>query len=125
MNIDVTKKLIAAFGKSAQEKEIIKFVPDRAFNDVRYFIDSSKLHKLGWKPETNFEEGLKLTIAWYTEHAHHWDRTSLDSALRAHPIFTNPLTGQKQCQGKVLHDSSAAQSGSTGSPFKTVQRTQP
>ena len=38
---------------------------DRAFNDVRYYIDSSKLQALGWKCEVSFEDGLKQTIAWY------------------------------------------------------------
>ena len=33
--------------------QYIDFFPDRPFNDVRYFIDSSKLHALGWKPEAS------------------------------------------------------------------------
>ena len=38
---------------------------DRAFNDVRYSIDSSKLHSLGWQPEMPWEEGLRRTVEWY------------------------------------------------------------
>ena len=46
--------------------KLITFVKDRAGHDLRYAIDSSKLqNELGWKPETSFEEGIKLTIDWY------------------------------------------------------------
>jgi len=93
-NIEVAEALIKAFGKEDEKKDIITFVPDRAFNDVRYFIDSSKLHTLGWTPETTFEDGLKQTIDWYTAHADHWGKESIERALRAHPVFTNPLTGK-------------------------------
>jgi len=101
-NIDVAEELIKAFGKEDQKNDIITFVPDRAFNDVRYFIDSSKLHELGWATQTSFAEGLKETINWYMNHSDHWGKESMERALRAHPIFTNPLTGKKQCQGKIL-----------------------
>ena len=37
-------------------------------------IDASKLrNELGWEPQyTNFEEGLKATIDWYTNHREWW-----------------------------------------------------
>merc|ERR1719320_1998169 len=100
-NIDVAEALIKAFGKEEQKDKIISFVPDRAFNDVRYFIDSGKLHTLGWKPMTEFLTGLKETIMWYNKHTNHWGRDSMERALRAHPVFTNPLTGKKHSQGKI------------------------
>ena len=39
----------------------ITHVEDRAFNDVRYYIDSSKLQALGWKCQVSFEEGFELS----------------------------------------------------------------
>lgn len=42
-------------------------VPDRNFNDQRYFVDSSKLRQLGWKETIPFDEGLDKTIEWYKE----------------------------------------------------------
>merc|ERR1719493_557839 len=96
-NIEVAHALIKAFGREAEQDKIIKFVPDRAFNDVRYYIDSSKLHGLGWKPLVEFEEGIKMTMDWYAANPDHWDSASLNSALRAHPVFINPLTGKRQC----------------------------
>ncbi|CAI4231713.1 unnamed protein product [Auanema sp. JU1783] len=39
-------------------------IPDRPYNDLRYFIDISKAEKeLGWKPKTSFEEGMSRTVA--------------------------------------------------------------
>lgn len=46
--------------------DLITYVQDRLGHDMRYAIDPSKITKeLGWKPETNFEEGIKKTIVWY------------------------------------------------------------
>ena len=43
----------------------IDFVPDRAFNDRRYFIDCSKLLNLGWRQSKPWEQGLRETANWY------------------------------------------------------------
>lgn len=41
---------------------------DRAGHDLRYAIDSSKLHnELGWSPSLQFEEGIEKTVKWYLE----------------------------------------------------------
>lgn len=49
-------------------------VADRPGHDMRYAIDSTKLrNELGWMPKyTNFEEGLKSTIDWYTSNEAWW-----------------------------------------------------
>lgn len=47
---------------------LIKYVEDRKGHDRRYGIDPSKIrNELGWTPETDFETGIKLTIAWYLQ----------------------------------------------------------
>ena len=39
---------------------------DRKGHDFRYAIAPDKIKAdLSWEPETPFEEGIKLTIAWY------------------------------------------------------------
>lgn len=43
------------------------FVPDRNFNDKRYFVDSSKLRKLEWEEKISFDYGLDQTIDWYKQ----------------------------------------------------------
>ncbi|KAF9563414.1 hypothetical protein EC968_004868 [Mortierella alpina] len=39
----------------------IVFVEDRAFNDLRYAVDSSRLFGLGWRPLVDFEDGIGKT----------------------------------------------------------------
>ncbi len=52
--------------------ELITYVEDRPGHDVRYAIDSSKINKsLGWKPNENFESGIRKTIMWYLKN-HAW-----------------------------------------------------
>ncbi len=83
-NIDVAKSLIKILGKD--EKECITYVPDRKFNDLRYTINSSKLHELGWKEEMSWEEGLKTTVEWYKKYTKRYG--NIDRALVAHPRMT-------------------------------------
>ncbi|KND05159.1 dTDP-glucose 4,6-dehydratase [Spizellomyces punctatus DAOM BR117] len=83
-NLELTKFLIKQMGLSARESELIEFVEDRPFNDMRYAIDSTKLEALGWKPKVEFEEGVKKTIAWYTKYSRKW-WSDISGALVAHP----------------------------------------
>jgi len=82
-NIQVAKEIIKALGLEDQEEALLTSVPDRAFNDLRYTINSDKLNALGWKEETSWEEGLKATVDWYREHTNRYG--NIDSALVAHP----------------------------------------
>jgi len=48
--------------------KLIEHITDRKGHDRRYGIDPKKIDdELGWKPETRFDEGIKLTIDWYLE----------------------------------------------------------
>lgn len=82
-NLQVAKDLIRILGKSENEKELITYVPDRKFNDLRYTINSSKLHQLGWKEEVTWEDGLTETVEWYKKYTKRYG--NIDSALVAHP----------------------------------------
>jgi len=86
--LEVTKALIKAFGLSDEEKKWIEFVPDRHFNDQRYFISTAKLEALGWTPKVDFEEGLRRTIDWYRKNKDHWKEEEVVGALVAHPRRT-------------------------------------
>jgi dTDP-glucose 4,6-dehydratase len=49
---------------------LVTFVQDRPGHDRRYSVDSEKIEsELGWRPETNFAEGLRETIDWYVANA--------------------------------------------------------
>ena len=69
-NIDVVKTILKELGK---DESLIEFVKDRKGHDLRYAIDASKIEKeLGWKPKTNFDEGIKQTVKWYLENEDWW-----------------------------------------------------
>ncbi|AZP04924.1 dTDP-glucose 4,6-dehydratase [Jeotgalibaca ciconiae] len=57
-----------------QPADAYDHVVDRAGHDLRYAIDSSALREeLGWTPQfTDFKEGLRDTIRWYTENKKWW-----------------------------------------------------
>ncbi len=46
-------------------ESVISYIEDRNFNDIRYFVDDSRLRELGWEEKIPFERGLKDTIQWY------------------------------------------------------------
>jgi len=58
------------------KQNMIRHVADRHSNDRRYAINATKIiEELGWKPEitkSNFNEGLKETIAWYKNNQDWW-----------------------------------------------------
>lgn len=54
--------------RSKISHELISYVEDRKGHDFRYAIAPDKIKaELGWEPETPFEKGIKLTIAWYLD----------------------------------------------------------
>lgn len=65
--IEITKKLIQIIKKDDAVENYITFVEDRPFNDLRYSVSSKKLCNLGWKEETEFEQGLLNTVQWYLQ----------------------------------------------------------
>jgi UDP-glucose 4,6-dehydratase len=97
-NVDVAKALLKLFGKEDEEEKWLTFVPDRQFNDLRYTINSSKLHALGWEEKMTWEEGLKTTVEWYKKFTSRYG--NIDDALVAHPRMLNNST--KAVDGVVL-----------------------
>lgn len=43
--------------------------PSKPEGMYRKIVDSSKIRALGWRPETNIMDGLKLTYQWFLENA--------------------------------------------------------
>jgi len=82
-NIKVAQTLLKHFQLDHEEEKWIKFVPDRTFNDLRYTINSKKLHDLGWTEKMSWEEGLKKTVDWYRLHTNRYG--DIANALVAHP----------------------------------------
>ena len=67
---------------STIDEQLIQYVQDRKGHDRRYGIDPTKIkEELGWYPETDFETGIQLTIAWYLEHTQ-WTENIVNGAYQ-------------------------------------------
>jgi len=86
-NIDVARDLLTLANYRTQEEQaaMMTFVEDRAFNDLRYHINSERLIAMGWKELVSWEDGLRITYEWYITHAARYG--NIDAALVAHPRF--------------------------------------
>ena len=80
-NIQVVKNIchimdeLSPDSTNTPHEQLISYVTDRPGHDWRYAIDCSKIQKeLGWKPQENFESGLKKTVSWYLENRDWWKR---------------------------------------------------
>jgi dTDP-glucose 4,6-dehydratase len=48
---------------------LITFVTDRPGHDRRYAIDAAKIRaQLSWRPQEDFDSGLRRTVQWYLDH---------------------------------------------------------
>jgi len=65
--------------------DLIEFVTDRPGHDIRYSLDSSKIQKLGWKPQHKFKDDLKETVAWYLQNEWWWQPLADEKLLHPTP----------------------------------------
>jgi dTDP-glucose 4,6-dehydratase len=69
-NLELTDKILYIMGKG---QESIEYVEDRKGHDLRYSVDITKIsNELGYKPQVDWEVGLKETINWYQENEAWW-----------------------------------------------------
>jgi dTDP-glucose 4,6-dehydratase len=74
----------------AHYADLITFVTDRPGHDLRYAIDPTKLMtELGWKPQENFDSGIRKTVQWYLDNEWWW-----------RPIHENRYTGTRLGQAR-------------------------
>jgi dTDP-glucose 4,6-dehydratase len=80
----IIKTVDKFLGREAGSSEkLITYVTDRAGHDLRYAIDSSKLHnELGWSPSLQFEEGIEKTVKWYLENKEWMERVTSGDYLK-------------------------------------------
>ncbi len=75
-NIEIIKRILKIMGKDESQ---IEYVKDRPGHDRRYAVDWSRINKeLGWKPEHNFNEYLRITVDWYKNNQEWWKRIKID-----------------------------------------------
>jgi dTDP-glucose 4,6-dehydratase len=70
-NIDIAKEILRTL---SLPDTMIEYVADRPGHDFRYSLDCEKIHRLGWKPQVQFENGLQRTINWYRSNEWWWRR---------------------------------------------------
>ncbi|MBI2870538.1 MAG: GDP-mannose 4,6-dehydratase [Candidatus Omnitrophica bacterium] len=76
----IVRKLGELMGKSFEE--IAETVGERLGQDSRYWLDCTKAQReLGWRPEVDFEDGLRETIAWIEQS---WDQIVQEPLEYAH-----------------------------------------
>jgi dTDP-glucose 4,6-dehydratase len=61
--MDVVKVILGIMRPGSNITDWIKFIPDRAFQDYRYSIDTSALKSLGWTPKMSFDDAVRNVIA--------------------------------------------------------------
>lgn len=66
-NLELAQTIAALMGKELKYK-VQDFHSTRPGHDPHYGLTSTKLSALGWKQPLSFEESLKNTIEWQTEH---------------------------------------------------------
>jgi dTDP-glucose 4,6-dehydratase len=68
-NTDIAKEILR---RLSLPETMIEYVEDRPGHDFRYSLNCEKIHRLGWKPQVPFEEGLQKTIDWYASNKWWW-----------------------------------------------------
>lgn len=82
-NIEIWETLVKIFrekklleddnAEHAGGSKYLQFVEDRDFNDLRYYIDSTEIKKLGWKQEKkDIYQELKIVVDWYLRNPDYW-----------------------------------------------------
>lgn len=59
-------------GTPEEKARWIKYTHDRPFNDKRYAVDGSKLRALGWDQQMSFQDGMAITVDWYSKFGERW-----------------------------------------------------
>jgi dTDP-glucose 4,6-dehydratase len=81
-NLEIAKQVLKYLGKPA---DMLEFVEDRPGHDFRYSLDSTRIRKLGWSPEHNLRDALKMTVEWYVKNEAWWRPILTEKTLSKSP----------------------------------------
>lgn len=79
-NLQVVWRLVELVAEATSRpvealRPLVTFVADRPGHDRRYALDAAKIQRaLAWQPKREFDQGLRATLAWITEHPAWVDR---------------------------------------------------
>lgn len=69
-NLELTNLILNELGV---DESSIERVEDRKGHDFRYSLNIDKIKReLGYRPQVNFEDGIKETIQWYRDNTYWW-----------------------------------------------------
>jgi dTDP-glucose 4,6-dehydratase len=68
-NREITSRILKLLNKP---ESLIKPVADRQGHDRRYSLDATKLERLGFTTNTDFETAMENTVKWYSENEAWW-----------------------------------------------------
>ena len=68
-NVEMTRLILKLLNKP---DSLIQPITDRPGHDRRYALDVTKIRRLGWEPNHNFEEAIEATVKWYVDHEAWW-----------------------------------------------------
>ena len=68
-NREITHRILEILGKP---ESLIKRVADRQGHDRRYSLDTTRLERLGFRCDTDFDTALERTVKWYVENESWW-----------------------------------------------------
>lgn len=63
-NLDMALFIAKVIGKPLNY-ELIDFHSSRPGHDLRYGLDGTKMHEMGWRLPVNFEDSLEKTVTWF------------------------------------------------------------
>ena len=84
-NLEICRTLLKIAKKKIKIRSNvkIKFVKDRPGHDVRYALNSKKIHnKLNWKTKISFKNGLEKTFLWYLENSNYYKSISKKDIIK-------------------------------------------
>ena len=64
-NLETVRLILDELGKP---ESLIQFVEDRPGHDVRYAMSGAKMAGLGWRPQVEWEAGMRETVRWMAAH---------------------------------------------------------
>jgi dTDP-glucose 4,6-dehydratase len=68
-NNELAESLASLMGS---KNSIKQYVQDRKGHDFRYSVDFTKIARLGFKSQIDFESGIQKTLEWYVDNTNWW-----------------------------------------------------
>lgn len=94
-NREVTSSILEITGA---DRSLIRYIEDRPGHDRRYALNVSRIeNEIGWKAETDFDEGLRKTADWYSGNRPWWENIKSGEFREYYlSMYRNRLTNSRE-----------------------------